>query len=188
MNGQTDGWARKVAAIALLSSVLIGIDGCSSSAEDEDIPAIVEESSDGSGTAEAASESVDSFADFTGVYDSRFYDDVEFYVGEEITVAAIVGEVISPNVFTITDRPDTEEGTDDIVDMDEVIVEPLLVVHADEVPGLAPGTPVGVVGVVREDFLLGTIEGKLNKELDPAVFEQWEEQPYIEVVSATALR
>lgn len=179
---------RLITTGAVLSAVLWGVSGCSSAAEEEELPAIVETTPDDA-LSEGDSASVDSFADYTGVYDEQFYDDVEFYVGEEVTVAAIVGEVISPNVFTIVDAvnsdEESEEGTD--VDMDEVIIEPLLIVHEQEIAGLTPGEPVGVVGVVREEFNLATIEGELGVDLDEGAFEERDELAYIEVTEASAM-
>jgi len=136
---------------------------------------------------EEDSGSVDSFAGYTGVYEREFYDDVEFYVGEEVTVAAVVGEVISPNVFTIVDTTASNEEAEDVVDIDEVVIEPLLVVHEQNIPGLTPGVPVGVIGIVREEFYIDTIEDELGVDLDDAAFEQVGEQAYIEVTEAAAM-
>lgn len=179
---------RSITTGVVLSAALWGISGCSSDAEEEELPAIVETTPDDA-TAEEDSASADSFADYTGVYDEQFYDDVEFYVGTEVTVAAIVGEVISPNVFTIVDvvNGDEQDAEETDVDLDEVVIEPLLIVHEQEIAGLTPGQPVGVVGVVREEFRLATIEGELGVDLDEGAFEERDELAYIEVTDASAM-
>lgn len=174
---------RTAAAGILLPLGLLTISGCSS--EEDELPSLVE-TTEAAEPAEENSGSADSFGDYTGVYDREFYDDVEFYVGEEVTVAAIVDEVVSPNLFTITDTTEPNSGGAP-VDIDEVVIEPLLIVHGQAVPGLSPANPVGVVGVVREAFYLATVEEELGVDLDDEAFEQWEEQPYIEVVRAASL-
>lgn len=185
MNTKKESLLRKVAAIAVIPTALLGVSGCTGAAEDE-LPGIVEDENDvaDDGVGEDV-EPVDSFESYTGVYNKAFYDDVEFYVGEEVTLAAIVGEVISPNVFTIVNS--TAPPEQDVVDVDEVIVEPLLVVHEEELSGLTPGMPVGVVGVVGEEFYLERIEQDLQVDLDNEVFQEWEEQAYVTAVSAASL-
>lgn len=176
---------RTAAAGVFLPLALLGVSGCSS--ENDELPSIVD-TTDDAGPAEETSDSSDSFGDYAGVYDREFYDDVEFYVGEEVTIAALVGEVVSPNVFTIIDTTDAGESTEATpVDIDEVVIEPLLVVHGDDVPGLAPANPVGVVGVVREAFYVDIVEEELGVDLGEGTVEQWEGQPYIEVVRAGSL-
>lgn len=175
---------RTITTGVVLSAALWGISGCSS--PEDELPAIVETTPE-AGVAEEDSGAEDSFADYTGVYDREFYDDVEFYVGEEVTVAAIVGEVISPNVFTIVDAVDSDQEAEDVVDIDEVVIEPLLIVHEQEIPGLTPGQPVGVVGVVREEFRVEAIEGDLAVELDEDDFAEREEKAYIEVTEAAPM-
>lgn len=175
---------RRAAAGVVLPVVLLGLSACSSAEGEDELPAIVETTDE---ALEEDSGATDSFGDYAGVYDREFYDDVEFYVGEEVTVAAIVGEVVSSTVFTITDVAPAQDVEEDPVDIDEVVIEPLLVVHEDEIPGLVPGTPVGVVGVVREEFYREAVEEELGADLDDAAFERWEEQPYIELVRAEAL-
>ncbi|THJ66050.1 hypothetical protein E8P82_10495 [Arthrobacter echini] len=186
MVAKKDAAGHRIVTAAALIAVAFGIGGCSSN-DDDEMPALVEESSSGEGALEEDSGSVDSYDDYTGVYDREFYDDVEFYVGTEVTVSAIVDEVISPNVFTVIDNANSDEQTEDPVDIDEVVIEPLLVVHEQDIPGLAPGTPVGVVGTVREEFYLATVENELGVDLDDPAFERWEEQAYIEATEAGAM-
>lgn len=185
MNTEKNSLLRKVAAIAVLPTALLGISGCTSGAEDE-LPVIVEDEIDKAddGVGEGV-DPVESFERYTGVYNKAFYDDVEFYVGEEVILAAIVGEVISPHVFTIVNSTAPPENGD--VDVDEVIVEPLLVVHEEEIAGLIPGMPVGVIGIVGEAFYPDIIQQDLQVDLGNEVFQEWEAQPYVEAVSAAAL-
>ncbi|MFC3300631.1 hypothetical protein FJV46_06645 [Arthrobacter agilis] len=184
MKLEKNAFTRTIAAGAVGCAALWGISGCSNG--DDELPAIVDVSQGADAPLEEDSGSVDSFGDYTGVYDREFYDDVEFYVGEEVTVAAIVGEVISPNVFTIVDTAGGGE-TEEPVDLDEVVIEPLLVVHEQAIPGLAPGVPVGVIGTVREDFDRATIEQELGVDLEDAAVEQEEERAYIEATETAAL-
>lgn len=188
MNVEKESLLRTVAALAILPATLLGVSACASSEED-DLPVLVEESTEaGAEAPEEGSGAVDSYEDYTGVYDREFFDDVEFYVGAEVTLAAIVDEVLSPNVFTIVSSTNaTNRPEQDVVDVDEVIIEPLLIVHQKELPGLTPGTPVGVTGIVHEEFYPATVEQELDLAMDAAVFGEWEEQAYVEATNAASL-
>ena len=168
---------------------MVAVMGASACApEDEDnLPSLVQETEEGTPVEGEGEEAVDTFTDYTGVYDSEFYDDVEFYVGEEITVAAIVGEVISPNAFTIVNTADPQASTAEPVDIDATVIEPLLVIHEQEIPGLAPGAPVGVVGVVGEEFYGETVGQEAGLDLDTVDLEQWEGEAYIDGTDVASL-
>lgn len=101
-----------------------------------------------------------------GPYDSDFYDTVPDLEGETVTVSADVNEVISPESFVIA-------GTDD------TSVDPLLVVGATEVTGLAPDLTVAVTGTVHTAFDLPAVEEELGVDLDDALYEDYDQQPYI---------
>lgn len=175
---------RKWGAVAILPATLIGLSGCTGT--DGDLPSLVnEETEESNEVVEEVSEPAQPYGDYTGVYDAEFFDDIEFYVGEEVTLAAIVGEVISPNMFTLVSN--TIPPEEDVVDIDAVIIKPLLVVHEEELPGLAPGMPVGVIGEVHEEFYPATVEQDLQVDLGDEAFEDWEEQAYLEAVSAASL-
>lgn len=104
---------------------------------------------------------------YDGVYDTAFYEGVESYDGEEVTVSADINEIISPTSFTIA-------GTDDTT------VEPLLIVHDGTLQELAPDLTVAVTGTVHRTFDLPTVEDEIGLDFDDALFEEWEAEPYIE--------
>lgn len=184
MNSRKKQMLGKCAVVVLLPAALLGVSGCSST--DDDLPSLVnEETAESDEALEASTEPAQPYADYTGVYDTEFFDDLEFYVGEEVTVAAIVGEVISPNMFTLVSN--TIPPQEDVVDIDAVVIKPLLVIHQEDLPELAPGMPVGVIGEVHEEFYTATVEQDLQVDLDDDAFEDWEEQPYLEAVSASSL-
>jgi hypothetical protein len=103
---------------------------------------------------------------YDGVYDTAFYQDLDTYVGEEVTLSADVNEVITPIAFTIA-------GTDD------TSVEPLLVIGATENNELAPETTVGVTGTVMQAFLVTEVEEELGVDLDDELFAECEQEPYV---------
>lgn len=104
---------------------------------------------------------------YDGVYDSAFYEDIESYEGEEVTVSADVNEIISSTSFTIAGTEDTD-------------VESLLVVSATEVSGLEPDLTVAVTGTVQKAFDLPTVEEDLGVDLDDPLYEAYDQEPYIE--------
>ncbi|RBY90192.1 hypothetical protein DQ244_12035 [Blastococcus sp. TBT05-19] len=147
--------ARAAMAMAAAASVL-GLSACSGTAGSEsgaDVEDVVEE--------EAAADEP-----FDGPYDTEFYEDVDDYTGEEVTLSADVNEVITPEAFTIA-------GTDDTT------VEALLVVGATGDAELASETTVKVTGTVEEAFVLTDVEDELGVDLDDALFTEWEDEPYV---------
>ena len=113
--------------------------------------------------ADVADETADGY---DGVYDTDFYDGVDSYVGEEVTVSAEVNEILTPESFTIA-------GTD------ESSVESLLIVGATGSDSLEAGNPVQVTGTVEEAFDLATVEDDLGVDLDDALYEDYDAEPYI---------
>lgn len=107
---------------------------------------------------------------YDGVYDVDFHDDVDSWVGEEVTLSADVSEVLSPSSFTIA-------GTDDTT------VEPLLVVSATEVSGLADDLAVSVTGTVEESFALTDVEDELGVDLEDGLYTDWEGEHYVVATS-----
>lgn len=103
---------------------------------------------------------------FEGPYDTAFYEDMDSYVGQGVVLSADVNDVITPSAFTIA-------GTDDTA------VEALLVVGATENNELAPETTVEVTGTVQQAFVLTEVEDELGIDLDDALFEEWEQEPYV---------
>ena len=143
-----------VAAFAAVSTV--GLTACSGTAGSEagaDVEDVVEEES-------AVAEP------YEGPYDTDFYDGVDGYVGEQVTLSADVNEVITPEAFTIA-------GTDDTT------VEALLVVGATGNAELAPETTVEVTGTVQDAFVVTEVEEELGVDLDDALFAEWEQEPYV---------
>lgn len=103
---------------------------------------------------------------YDGLYDTAFYDDINSYVGEEVTVSADVNEVISPSSITIAGTDDTD-------------VEALLVVSATEGTGLEPDLTVAVTGTVEQAFDLTTVEEDLGVDLDDDLYDAWDQEPYL---------
>jgi hypothetical protein len=103
---------------------------------------------------------------YTGEYDEAFEDDLDVYVGVEVTVLGRVDEVLTSSAFTI-------------VGPEGITVEPLLVVAAEEVGELTPGTPVTVAATVGREFEVAEVESELGVDLEDAQFEQWQGQEYL---------
>lgn len=148
----TNPFARTaVAGIFALSA--LGLSACGDTAGSEagtDVQDVQEETTDG----------------YDGVYDSAFYDDVESYDGEQVTVSAEVDEVLDISAFTIA-------GTDDTT------VEPLLVISTTEAAETEVGRAVAVTGTVHESFDFATVEEEMDFDFDESVFEGWDGEPYI---------
>jgi hypothetical protein len=157
-------WKKRLAALSIAPMAAFGLVGCNSTSgteEGADVEDIVEE--------EPVVDEADT-GPYDGVYDQGFYDDVDTYIGEEVTVSADVNEILTPMSFTIA-------GTDDTT------VEALLVLHDTELPEVTPGLTVGVTGTVQEAFDLPTVEEEMGVDLDDAAFEDWDGEPYIEATS-----
>lgn len=103
---------------------------------------------------------------YDGIYDASFYDDVQSYVGQEVTLSANVNQVISPMAFTIAGTGDTE-------------VSEMLVVSSNENSELQPDLAVQVTGTVRQAFEVPAVEEELGIELDDSLYSDWEGQPYL---------
>jgi hypothetical protein len=147
-----------VAAFVAVSAV--GLTACSGTAgteEGTDVADVVEEDVAADGAV----------ADpFDGPYDTDFRDGVDSYAGQEVVLSADVNEVITPESFTIA-------GTDDTT------VEALLVVGATGDAELAPETTVEVTGTVQQAFVLADVEEELGIDLDDALFDDYEQEPYV---------
>jgi uncharacterized protein YdeI (BOF family) len=81
--------------------------------------------------------------------------------GEAVTVSAELNDIISPSSFTIA-------GTDGTT------VEPLLVVHNQQLPEIRPGDAVQVTGTVYRNIQLPRLEETSGLNLDDALHEEWE--------------
>lgn len=159
MNRHT--WMRKAAALAILPCTTVALSGCNDFNDfdppaDENLYIDNEEESD---------DTLDS-GPFDEVYDQSFYDELNIYFGEQVTLAADVNEVLTPQAFTLAGE-------------DEAALEPLLVVHAEDLPNLEPGTPVVLTGQVYEYFDLASVEEDLGVDLEDSEYEIWDNEPYL---------
>lgn len=147
--------ARLVAG-SMLAVAALGITACSETEGDEkgaSIEDVQEEDSDFA--------SADNFYD--GAYDSDFADDMDSYVGQEVTLSAEVAEVVSDKAFSIA-------GGD---------VEALLIVGAESQNDIEPGQLVKVTGTVKKALTVTELEDELQFELDDNLFIDWEGEPYV---------
>jgi len=94
--------------------------------------------------------------------------------GESVTVSARVNEIISPLSFTIA-------GTDDTT------VDPLLVVHDDQLPEVEPGQIVQVTGTVYRNIQLPRLEENAGIDLDDGLHEEWEDKTCIVATQVSVL-
>ncbi|SDN76047.1 hypothetical protein [Geodermatophilus sp. DSM 45219] len=155
----------RTAAVAVAAVSTLGLSACGGDTAGTEAGADVED---------VVEEEPPADGPYDGVYDSAFYDEVDSYAGEEVTLSADVDEVITPEAFTIA-------GTDD------TSVEALLVVGATGDTELAPETTVGVTGTVMESFVLTDVEEDLGVDLDDALFAEWEQEPYVVAESVAVL-
>lgn len=152
-------WMKKAAALAILPITALPLTGCGpeeAQTTGEDVFIDDEEESD---------DTLDD-GSFNERFDQSFYDELNIYFGEDVTLTAQIEKVLSPHAFTIT-------GADD------ASADPLLVVHAEELPPLEPQTPVVVGGPVREYFDLAAVEEELGEDLDDSLFENWQNEPFL---------
>lgn len=153
--------STRALAAGVMAVAALGLTACG---EDEDT-AGTETGASVEDVQEGADE--DAAGPYDGVYDSSFYDDVESYDGETVTLSADVNEVLTPTSFTIAGTDDTE-------------VEELLVVSADASNDLAADLTVEVTGMVHDAFDLTTAEEDLGTDLDDALYEDWDGEPFVE--------
>lgn len=93
---------------------------------------------------------------------------------KRVTVPGQVDAVISPGSFSISDPA-------------QPLVDPLLIVHKDDVESPEPATGVNVTGIVYRGFDAAAVEKETGIDLDPALHEQWQGDSYI-VASEVAPR
>ncbi|WP_337061066.1 hypothetical protein [Kineococcus sp. G2] len=152
----------RTAAAGIVAFAAFGVAGCSETAGEEEGTSVedVQEADEEALEGEAA------VTPYEGAYDGTFYDDVNTYVGQEVTVSAEVDSVVSPNAFVIA-------GTEDTT------VDPMLVVGATEVSGLSEGTLVEVTGTVHEAFDLPQVEEDTGVDFEDDLFNDYDAEPYI---------
>lgn len=110
---------------------------------------------------------------YDGDYDPNFYDAIDTYVGEEVSLSAEVLDVLSPTAFTI-------------ISGDDPSANPLLVLNEDDTKNVLPGMPIQVTGAVKEAFEPNTAEEHLGVDLDDALYEGWIGDFYLEVTAIDA--
>ncbi|SFC89345.1 hypothetical protein [Streptomyces aidingensis] len=104
--------------------------------------------------------------DVGDIQGDAFFDGVDTWVGEEVTVEARVGRIVDPGSFTITGTENPGESRILVVDADSSLVD--------------EGERVRVTGVVREDFTAAGVEEDLQVDLDDALFLEFEEEHYLQ--------
>lgn len=149
--------ARPTAPAAALLLAALSLTACG---EDEtnaaDQPADSETSAN---TGTGAAGDILDFQDVSG--------DLQGRVGEEITVRATVEDVVTPEVFTLTDPADTT-------------LDPIVVVDQDPTEVVETGTEVVVTATVRDEFVSSEIEDLLKIQLDDELLGDFEEGPYLD--------
>lgn len=151
----------RLAAVAITAAVsVVALTGCSDHVTDEATTdtSRVEESA--TVDAEPASEEDVVSLDDVGA-------DLEVRVGEELTLTGAVQDVITPETFTLVDPTGTT-------------LDPVLVVGAEEIRGLAPDQEVQVTGTVNDDFDIEIAEETLDIQLDDELLTEWQQGLYIE--------
>ena len=109
---------------------------------------------------------------FNGAYDQDFYDERETYVGQEVTLSAEVNDVLDDDAFVIAGTPGTT-------------VDPLLVLYNMDRIDIEEGQVVEVTGTVQEAFDLPTIEDDTQKDLEDDLYQDYDQQPYLEATQVT---
>ncbi|MHA7284300.1 hypothetical protein [Arthrobacter sp. TMS2-4] len=157
-------WIKKAAALAIAPAAVLSVAACSDTAGSEqgaDVEDVNE--AEPSEEDEQVGEGDDAYI---GSYDQSWFDDRDSYIGEEVTLSADVNEVIDPTAFTIA-------GTDDTT------VDELLIVHPEDLPEVSTEATVVVTGTVKEGFYVVTVEDELGVDLDDALYEDWDGEPYV---------
>lgn len=104
---------------------------------------------------------------YDGTYDSEFLTEVDSFDAERVTVSAMVNEVISEQAFTIGGIENTD-------------VEPLLVIHKNNLDFVEEGQLVLVTGVVHKAYRTSAAEHQLGMQLEDVDLTDWGQEPYIE--------
>lgn len=85
---------------------------------------------------------------------------------KSVTVPGQVDTVISPASFSIKDPG-------------QPLVDPLLIVHKDDVSGAEPDAMVTVTGIVYRGFDVAEVEKETGMDLEDALYEDWQGDSYI---------
>lgn len=147
---------RRAALVAFLAAAGLGLSACG---EDDTTP--------GTGTEPTDLRGEEDLEDpYDGPLDESWAQDAEAYVGQEVTLTAVVDEVFSPESFTITGA----EGTE---------VEPYLVVAREDAPDLTAGDEVVVAATPVDDFAVTDVEAELDLDLPDEDVEEWDGELYL---------
>ncbi|WP_432484664.1 hypothetical protein [Kineococcus esterisolvens] len=164
--------SARTAAAGVVCFAALSLTACGDTAGEEEGTTVEDVQDADDDTQEGAQE--DATTPYDGAYDGTFYDDVDTYVGQEVTVSAEIDRVVSPQAFVIAGTADTT-------------VDPMLVVGASEVPGLTEGAVVEVTGTVNEAFDLPQVEEDTGVNLQDDLFNDYDAEPYITATSVTVV-
>ncbi|WP_432534549.1 hypothetical protein [Kineococcus arenarius] len=105
-----------------------------------------------------------------GVLDGTFYEQVEAWDGQQVTLTAEADVLVSPRTFVLVPEPGTE-------------VDPLLVLSPTDVAGLAEGDDVRVTGVLGAAFDLPRVEEDTGLALQDDRYDDFDAEPYLVATS-----
>lgn len=167
----------RLAAIGVLSAAAFGMTACGTAGtetgtdvEDVQEGEVVQTTGPAEATDAPAAERA--AGPYVGPYDTNFYDDAVTYAGEEVTLSAKVGEIVSPMAFTIA-------GTDDTT------VSPLLIISGEKMTDLEEGQVVEVTGTVHEAFDLPKVNEEMQEDLDDDLLGDYDGQPYVKATKVS---
>ncbi|MCW4386150.1 hypothetical protein OH146_10235 [Salinibacterium sp. SYSU T00001] len=154
-----------LAIIGIFPLAAASLSGCTTGVDETEDPVDVEDVTEGMENTDGADAEDDlPGAEYDGRYDVDFDDSYETYLGQQVTVSAEVGEVISEEAFTLGDG---------------MTVAPLLIVH-EGATTVEEGDEVAVTGFARDNFELIEAEEETDLDLEDGLFEEYEGDNYIE--------
>lgn len=162
---------RNTALTGALAASLFTFTGCAGDTDEADgvDDVVTDESGDIGNLDDTATDTGDE-PGVEGVADgertlAELMGELDDYIGEPVTVAAEVEEVLSDQAFTLA----ADENNS---------MEPLLVVSA-ETGQVDEGADVIVTGTLQESFTVTEAEGELGTDLDDDLFATWREDYYL---------
>lgn len=173
--------AKRAGVAGIAALALVGLAGCGEAADeagnaaDEAAQDVTETETSETSTTPAESETgavddgegeVEGEMAYDGVYDIGFYDSIEAYEYQEVTVKAKVNSILSDNGFTIA-------GTEDTT------VDEMLIIHEDPIDGLTEDAQVKLSGTVRLNADIPKIGQQIGEEENLEAFQDYSEEPYI---------
>lgn len=172
MEHRSQRWLRHSAAGVMLAMATFGLAGCGDENDTvgSEQGADVQDISENDGTEE--NEAADS--PYDAAYDQAFYDEMDSYISETVTLSAKIDNEITGRFFSIAGTGGTE-------------VEPLLVMHSRKVPQVQEGQAVEVTGVVHKGLDVEALEENLGINLDNDAVANWSGEPYLEATEVTML-